>query len=63
MDKGKVVGWSVVGGFNRSLEKIVEGFEPLSIFAKRSMLDVWHGSEYVSAAGTHFSVAKKLTQQ
>ena len=28
--------------------KIGTGFKPLTIFAKRSILDVWQGSEYVS---------------
>ena len=28
--------------------KRVEGFHPSTIFAKRSFLDVWHSSEYVS---------------
>ena len=26
--------------------KIVNGLKPLTIFAKRSILDVWHGCEY-----------------
>ena len=43
-------------------EKIVEGFEPLTIFAKRSVLNVWQGSEYGSVADTHFSLGKKLIQ-
>ena len=43
-------------------EKIVEGFEPLTIFAKRSILNVWQGSEYGSVADTHFSLGKKLIQ-
>ena len=30
--------------------KIINGFLPLSIFAKRSILDIWEGSEY--APGT-----------
>ena len=29
--------------------KMLNGFQPLSIFAKRSILDVWQGSEYVCA--------------
>ena len=45
------------------LEKIVEGFESLTIFAKHSILDVCQGSEYASAADTHFSLGKKLIQQ
>ena len=28
------------------LAKIVYGFYPLTIFAKRSILDIWKGSEY-----------------
>ena len=34
-----------------SFAKIVNGFMPLTIFAKRSILDVWQGSEY--ASGKH----------
>ena len=30
------------------LVKIVNGFQPLPISAKSSILDVWHGSEYGS---------------
>ena len=44
-------------------EKIVEGFELLTVFAKRSILDVWQGSECASANDTHFSLGKKLIQQ
>ena len=28
--------------------EIVNGFEPLVIFAKKPILDVWQGSEYTS---------------
>ena len=28
--------------------EIVKTFQPLTIFAKRSFLDVWQGSEYTS---------------
>ena len=31
------------------LKETVEGFEPLTIFTKRSMLDIWQGFEYASA--------------
>ena len=31
-------------------EKIIEGFEPLTIFEKRSILNFWQGSEYASAS-------------
>ena len=31
-------------------EKIIENFESLTIFEKRSILNVWQGSEYASAA-------------
>ena len=31
-----------------SFAKIVNGFKPLTIFAKLSILDVWLGSEYTS---------------
>ena len=44
-------------------EKIVEVFEPLTIFAKRSILDIWQRSEYASAADTYFNLGKKLIQQ
>ena len=44
-------------------EKIVEGFEPLTIFTKRSILDVWQCSEYVFTADTYFILGKKLMQQ
>ena len=30
------------------LMKLVNGFQPLPISAKSSILDTWHGSEYVS---------------
>ena len=43
-------------------EKIIEGFEPLIIFAKRSILNFWQGSEYSSAADAYFVVGKKLMQ-
>ena len=29
--------------------KIINGFQPFTIFAKRSILDVWQGSEHASA--------------
>ena len=41
-------------------EKIVEGFQLLTIFAKRSVLDVWQGSEYTSDADAYFGLGKKL---
>ena len=31
--------------------KISNGFQPLTIFAKSLILDIWQGSEYASAAG------------
>ena len=31
-----------------SFAKIVNGFQSLTIFAKRYILDVWQGSEYAS---------------
>ena len=34
-------------------EKVVDGFELFSIFAKRSILDVWQGSEYGSTPDTY----------
>ena len=27
-------------------QKLVNGFKPLTIFSKRSILDAWQGSEY-----------------
>ena len=41
---------SEYGYFSRSdrFEKIVNGFSPLTIITKRSILDVWQGSECVS---------------
>ena len=41
-------------------EKVVDGFELLTIFAKRSILDIWHGSEYGSAVDNYSSLRKKL---
>ena len=35
--------------------KIVDGFQPLTILAKSSILDVWLGSEYVSRVGYKYS--------
>ena len=32
--------------------KIVKGFQPLTIFAKRSILDVWQGFKYPSVEPT-----------
>ena len=43
-------------------EKIVEGFELLTIFAKCSILNVWQGSDYVSAADNHLSLGKEPMQ-
>ena len=43
-------------------EKVVDGFELLTIFAKLCILDVWQGSEYGSAADTYSSLGKKLMQ-
>ena len=43
-------------------EKVVDGFELSSIFAKRSILDVWLGSEYGSTPETYSSLRKKLMQ-
>ena len=43
--------------------KKVEGFESLTTFAKRSILDVWQGSEYDSVADAHLSLRKKLIQK
>ena len=42
-------------------EKTVDCFEPLAIFAKRSILDVWQGSEYASAADVYPNLGKKVT--
>ena len=43
-------------------EKNIEDFEPLTIFAKRSILDAWQGSEYASDADAYFGLRKKLIQ-
>ena len=43
-------------------EKIIEGFEPLTILAKRSILNVWQRSEYASAADAYFVLGKNLIQ-
>ena len=43
-------------------EKIIEGFEPLTVFAKRSTLNVWQSSEYASTADAYFALGKKLTK-
>ena len=43
-------------------EKVVEGFELLTVFAKRYILDVWQSSECGSAADTFSSLGKKLMQ-
>ena len=40
-------------------EKIVNGLKPLTIFAKRSILDVWQGSGY--ASGVKSSEAQKAS--
>ena len=32
----------------KCLTKKVNGFQPLSIYAKNSILDIWQGSDYVS---------------
>ena len=45
------------------LKETVEGFEPLTIFTKRSMLDIWQSFEYASAANAYFSIGKKLLMQ
>ena len=43
-------------------EKVVDGFELLTSFTKRSILDVWQGSDYGSAADNYSSLVKKLMQ-
>ena len=43
-------------------EKIVEGFELFTIFAKSSIFNVWQSSEYVSAADAYFNLVKKVIQ-
>ena len=37
--------------------KIVNGFETLTIFAKRSVLDVWQGFEYASSSHQIFTIS------
>ena len=41
-------------------EKAVDGFELLTILGKRSILDIWQGSKYGSAADTYSRRGKKL---
>ena len=36
--------------------KIVNSFYPLTIFLKRSILDVWQGSEYTSLSWIKYSI-------
>ena len=43
-------------------EKVVDCVELPTIFTKHSILDVWQGSEYDSAASTSSSLGKKLIQ-
>ena len=41
-------------------EKIIEDFESLAVFDKRSILNVWQGSEYASATdGRLFRTAEE----
>ena len=40
--------------------KIVNCFEPITIFAKRSNLDIWLGSEYASVSEISTFLRKKL---
>ena len=50
--------------------KIVTGWKPLTISAKRSILDIWQGSEYASAillkedkrSTNHAKLEQKLRQ-
>ena len=45
-------------------EKIIEGFELLTIFEKRSIWNFWQGSKYASAADVRlFRLGKKLIQK
>ena len=41
--------------------EIVNGFQPLTIFPKHSVLDVWQGSEYVSACHLKSTVCMRET--
>ena len=43
-------------------EKVVDNIELLTIFGKRSILDVWQGFEYGSSTDTYSSLGKKLMQ-
>ena len=44
--------------------KIVNGWKPWTIFAKSSIVDVWHGSEYTPGSGTEWLfVATKLLRE
>ena len=40
------------------MQKTVNGLRLLTIFAKRSILDCWHGSEYASAFENFFAERK-----
>ena len=40
--------------------KILQGFQLLTIFAKSSNLDVWQGSEYVTALYNEFLGDRKI---
>ena len=43
---GKDIYAKLVGDFRGVLRALLKIFQPLNIFAKRSILDVWHGFEY-----------------
>ena len=46
-----------------AFEKIVNGFYLLTVFGKKSILDVWHALDYVSAAPVPTSLPIKKTNQ
>ena len=45
----------------KHLQKIADGFYPLTIFTKRSILDVWQGSEYATIH--HETIGQKWYQK
>ena len=40
--------------------KIINSFQPLTTFAKRSILDVWQGSEFASGEVNDLDIEKIL---
>ena len=42
--------------------KIVNGYQLLTIFTKRSILDIWQGSEYASSIMTYLFIFDLMIQ-